>query len=591
MKLISRGLLITVVPLVLQLSFMGWLWTELNHLYTNLERISHSKEVVSETLDLVRRLYTDYFNMNTNGEHDLFDPETTRLCSRRMAESIARIRMLTADEPRQKANTDRLYKTANEFTQVLNWALEEQKQGRSHWVQIDEQCYFQVYRLLVTFLKTTNAIINAEDSPATISVELDRTRDHLLLMLAILVPVGLIVSLISSRFYTRSIRDPLLRMSENGRLLSEQKPLLPLSGGSDELSDLDRRLHLAADSIYELLAREKSLIANASETICSLDAEGVFARTNESGERLLGSSRSLLGKNLLDVTLPEHKTFARERLAAALAGGSAPQRFDLCLLNDLGEAVETEWSVLWSETEQLLFCVVKDVGAARKIERVKKDFLNMIADDLKAPLLEMRASLALIGSGGRGAIEPAVAAQIAFGEKTVSRLLKLVDNLLDFRQLESGKMEVALQSADLLDITREASSLLEGVAEARSIRITTSARSAIVNCDKDKMLQTLLNLISNAIKFSPDAGHIEVALRVSPNKVTVEVRDEGPGVPPDFQEKIFQPFEQVQGGKAGDGVGLGLAICRMIVTAHGGEIGMHNGSDGRGAVFWFTLPR
>lgn len=109
--------------------------------------------------------------------------------------------------------------------------------------------------------------------------------------------------------------------------------------------------------------------------------------------------------------------------------------------------------------------------------------------------------------------------------------------------------------------------------------------------DKDKLLQAILNLLSNAIKFSPDGGRIKIEGKANNQSVEIHIIDQGPGVPVEMAEQIFKPFIQTSIGTQKEGVGLGLAICQMIVEAHGGSIAVKDALNSRGSDFWFVLPR
>lgn len=593
MKLLQRGMFIALFPLGCQLAITGWLGVELWQLHGKLMHVATSKEIISNTMELVRQVMTDYSGMNLNSENrGLYDPETTEKCCQAMRSRVKLISDLIGDNPAQKKNLQDLQAVTLQITKLLGWALHEQRQGRSHWVQIDQQVYHEFYEYVNKFLAATDSIIVSEQERANFGSELNDSKLRLTLLLGLALPLNILISLLLGRLYGKSIRDPLLRIRQNSRQLALQKPLAQPMSGTDELAQFDKQLHLVARAVYDRLNTERSLIANTSETICSLDKDGTFKRANESAAQLLSRPvASIIGQSLMDITIDEDKLLADDYLQKVIKSQEA-MTFDLRVSDKYGQILETQWSALWSELEQLIFCVVRDVTEERKIERLKQDFLDMISRDLKTPLVTMQGSLGKIASGACGPLAQPVQKEINTSEKTITRLMKLVDNLLDFRRLETGKLELDLSRVDLLDVAKEAASLVEGVAAARGIKVVVPNKSGIVQGDRDKLLQTVLNFLSNAIKFSPQNGTITISLRSTGSTVSIYVRDEGPGIPPEFQKKVFEPFEQVKSGKEKEGVGLGLAICRMVVEAHHGEIGTNNADDGGpGAVFWFSLPR
>ena len=592
MKLLHKGLVIAVIPLVCQLSFVGLLGCELVKLGANLERVSRSKEIVAQSLDLVRTVLNDYYKMNMNSEVEgIYDPETTNKSCEELREKVATISTLAAPFPAQKANVAELSETSLALTKLLGWALYEQRQGIDHWVHVDEQCYQKVYARLTELLGIASAIVSSEQTHASYASELAENRRNLVTLLAVAAPVGILFSLLLGLMYAQGISALILRVRQNSRLLSLQKPLLPTLAGDDELCALDRKLHQVADSVYELLNKEKTLIANSAEIICSLDAEGIFRRVNESGEKLLGlSADELVGSSLFAFTDGEDGIVADEKLHAAARSAEA-SRFELKLLTRNGRLVETRWSVFWSESEKCFFCVFTDITEEKNIERLKQDFLDMIGLDLKAPLSDIQTTLFKLSSGDFGALSEAVSKELEQSQRTVTRLLRMVNNLLDFRRLESGEIELSMTTFKFRSVAEEALNLVEGLAGSKSIRVTISDKGESIRGDRDKLLQVVLNLLSNAIKFTPVGGKVALEARSTQSAVTVTVRDQGPGIPGEALEKIFESFEQTDTGREAGGTGLGLAICRMIVEAHHGEIVAQNEQGASGAVFTVSLPR
>ncbi len=210
----------------------------------------------------------------------------------------------------------------------------------------------------------------------------------------------------------------------------------------------------------------------------------------------------------------------------------------------------------------------------------------MISHDLRSPLMSIHGSLTLVSQGAKGAIEGGVKVDIDKASANLERLMLLVDDLLDFQRLQSGKLELDLADFDLAVLFREAIELVGANAKAKGVDIRFPQRQWTVRGDKQKLLQAFLNLLNNAIKFSPANEPVTVAVIEQAKFLEVTITDCGPGVPEDYCEKIFNAFEQVPGAKTKEGTGLGLAICKLIIRGHNGQIGVRNGS-----TFWFTLPK
>jgi signal transduction histidine kinase len=232
------------------------------------------------------------------------------------------------------------------------------------------------------------------------------------------------------------------------------------------------------------------------------------------------------------------------------------------------------------------------IAKQKEIEELKQDFLNMVSHDLRTPLCSLGTLLELFAADVYGPINEVGQSRLEMAEREVGRLLDLINALLDIEKMEAGKMLLETDTCDFAELAERAVQSVSAYALKRNIQIVRTHTKANVCADGDRIVQVLVNLISNAVKFSPDNSSIEIrAVDAEPMLVRIEVIDQGRGVPKDLQTKIFQRYEQVQAsdGKAKRGTGLGLAICKAIVECHGGTIGV-KGDEGKGSTFWFTLP-
>jgi NtrC-family two-component system sensor histidine kinase KinB len=172
----------------------------------------------------------------------------------------------------------------------------------------------------------------------------------------------------------------------------------------------------------------------------------------------------------------------------------------------------------------------------------------------------------------------------------VHRMKALVNDLLDLSKIEAGRIELEFESVPVSTLFDHVEAVFKSQMDMKEVSLTTeiTGDTPKVRADANKITWVLTNLISNALRYVGKSGHIGLlAHRIGPH-VHLSVQDDGPGVPPEYQSKIFQKFVQVKGQEAG-GTGLGLAICKEIVRAHGGTIWVES-SAGRGSTFTFTLP-
>jgi signal transduction histidine kinase len=230
----------------------------------------------------------------------------------------------------------------------------------------------------------------------------------------------------------------------------------------------------------------------------------------------------------------------------------------------------------------------------QELDRLKSDFVSNVSHELRTPLTAIKGAVDLILREVAGPLTEKQIHYLTRVRSNTQHLAGLINDLLDLSKIESGKSEFKSSRVSLAGLVHEVVETLRPVAAEKEITLeaTISAPSILVWADRDKINQVLMNLVANAIKFTPAQGTVAVsATRDGSESVQVSVSDTGPGIPPDEKEKIFDKFHQI--AQAGDakpkGTGLGLAICRALVELHGGKIWVEPEPSG-GSIFYFTLP-
>ena len=233
-----------------------------------------------------------------------------------------------------------------------------------------------------------------------------------------------------------------------------------------------------------------------------------------------------------------------------------------------------------------------DTTERRALDRMKDEFISTVSHELRTPLTSLRAALGLVTGGALRSRPEKMHQMLEIALGNTDRLVRLVNDILDLERISSGKSELQLTTCSAEDLLARAAGLQQAAAAKADIRISTSASDVQVWADPDRILQTLTNLISNAIKFSPAGSLIELtASNIDENEALIEVRDQGRGIPADKLETVFERFQQVDASdsRSMGGTGLGLAICRSIVTQHNGRI-WATSEPGNGTTFHLTLP-
>jgi signal transduction histidine kinase len=228
--------------------------------------------------------------------------------------------------------------------------------------------------------------------------------------------------------------------------------------------------------------------------------------------------------------------------------------------------------------------------ALGEADQAKKKFVAHVSHELRTPLTSIRGALSLVLDGS-DPLAPDARQLLGAAHRNADRLLALVNDLLDLERVGSGELTVDLQDADLAVAIDRGVDAVRPVAARAGVSIVAGPASFPIHADVERLAQVVINLLANAVRFSPPGGEIRVAAEQCGARVCVTIDDQGPGVPPAFRASIFEPFKQVVGSAAHKkgGTGLGLAISQAIVRKHGGTL-VAGEAPGGGARFTIELP-
>lgn len=229
----------------------------------------------------------------------------------------------------------------------------------------------------------------------------------------------------------------------------------------------------------------------------------------------------------------------------------------------------------------------------KEMDKMKSDFFSLMAHELRTPLASIKEGTNLLLEGIGGEVSEKQKKLLSIISEESNRLIELINSLLDLSKMESGMMTFYFTESDITQLINEVIEELEPLAMAKNItlRVDISQNLPAVKIDQERILRVMRNLIGNAIKFTPDGGHITVSARAVDHGLMVSVRDTGPGIPEKDLEIIFDKFKQTTIGSYGkiEGTGLGLAIVKHIINAHGGKVWAES-KLGYGSTFIFVLP-
>jgi len=224
----------------------------------------------------------------------------------------------------------------------------------------------------------------------------------------------------------------------------------------------------------------------------------------------------------------------------------------------------------------------------KELEELRDGLTHMIVHDLRSPLAGILMGLQL---SQRADSDEERSEDVDRAIQAAKRMMDMVTALLDVNRMETGEMPLERAEHDIREIVQEALDSLSGLTKERDVETELPDHPVTAAVDREIVRRILANLVSNAIRFTPEQGSIRVRVAKDNGSVRVEIQDSGRGIPEEFREKIFEKFGQVEARQESQihSTGLGLTFCKLAAEAHGGEIGVDS-EVGNGSTFWFTLP-
>jgi PAS domain S-box-containing protein len=354
------------------------------------------------------------------------------------------------------------------------------------------------------------------------------------------------------------------------------------------------------EELNALTRRHESILDSAGDGIWGMDMEGRLTFINRSGAEMLGySPQELLGQNMHDLIHHSRADGTPYPVEESPIFGSVHGEAPLHVDDDVfwrkdGKPLPVEYvacPLVQSGQVDGIVVAFTDVTERRRLGRMKDEFIATVSHELRTPLTSLRAALGLVASGALEKRPEKVRPMLDIALANCDRLVRLVNDIVDFERIGNGSLPLHKSEWNAIDLLRRAMDPERSSAARAGLKFRIDAQPVDVWADGDRILQVLGNLIRNAIKFSEKGGEIRLAARAGSDKeVTFEVQDQGPGIPPEKLELIFDRFQQADASdsRMQGGTGMGLALCRGIVNQHGGRIWVQS-NPGRGSTFFFTV--
>ena len=358
-------------------------------------------------------------------------------------------------------------------------------------------------------------------------------------------------------------------------------------------------LKLSETAYRDQATRLSSILDGVVDAIVTINESGSIESWSRSAERLFGyTAAEVLRRNVRllmpDPHLSAHDGYIRRYMQTGerrIIG----QRREIEALHKDGHRIPVDLGIseMRIGSRRLFIGIIRDLSSRQEIEQLKTGFVSTVSHELRTPLTSISGSLGLLAGGIAGALPAKAARLIDIAKLNCDRLVRLINDILDLERAESGRLELRLAAQRLKPIVRQAIEANRAYAQTfgASIELAADSDDASVLVDRDRLIQVLTNILSNAAKFSPREAAVSVAIRTGLDSVRVSVRDGGPGIAPEFQSRIFQRFAQADSSdsRAKGGTGLGLSIAKTIMERLGGSIGFES-VRGEGATFYITLP-
>lgn len=355
----------------------------------------------------------------------------------------------------------------------------------------------------------------------------------------------------------------------------------------------------ASQAQREHTIRLAAILDNILDGIITISEQGIIESFNKSAEKIFGYTTGEVIGNNVKMLMPnpyrrEHDSYLHNFITTGKKKIIGMEREVVGQRKD-GSTFPMELAVSEMRlADQWLFTgIVRDITERKQVERMKSEFVSTVSHELRTPLTSIRGALSLI-IGKFSAGLPAKALQLLeTANRNSERLTLLINDILDLEKIESGRLEFEFKAVDLLSVASQAIVANEGYGHQHQVHLhlADAPESAFVWGDEHRILQVFANLISNAVKFSPAGGTVDVVVQRHGNCFRVSVKDKGRGIPAEFRNRIFQRFAQADSSDTREkgGAGLGLSITKAIVERHGGTINFFS-EEGVGAEFFFDLP-
>ncbi|WP_027340714.1 HAMP domain-containing sensor histidine kinase [Halonatronum saccharophilum] len=403
---------------------------------------------------------------------------------------------------------------------------------------------------------------------------------------------GALLALILGFFISRGITKPIKDMQDKVNKMSKGDFAVPLENlPKDEIGSLGDAFNTLSEKLeYNIRAlsnekkRMKEMLTSMAEGVLGVSIGGEVILTNPKIEEIFKLNEDIIGEDYSDCFIDELKVLI-DKVLIEEEEVKGEFEFEEKVLLAHGAPIKEDGDKLWG-----VIILIRDVTEIRKLDEMRRLFVANVSHELKTPLTAIRGYLEAIVDG----VVEDKEVELDYLKRVLSegdRMSRLIKDILDLARLQSGQLEFNIESFDLTSLVQGVLRNLERRFEGRDVKVVGPGQ-LIVRSDPNRLEEVLINLLTNAIKFTEEDGKVEVRVKEGDGDVLVEVIDDGLGIPKGELSYIWERFHQVDRARRPDkeGTGLGLSIVKEIIEGLGGRLGVES-EEGEGSRFYFVLNK
>jgi PAS domain S-box-containing protein len=399
-----------------------------------------------------------------------------------------------------------------------------------------------------------------------------------------------------------------VRMAKDGKFISLSLTISPILDGDGKVIGASK---IARDITERKRGQEKqamlaSIVAASDDAIISKTLQGIITSWNPAAERLFGFAEDEAIGQHISLIIPVDRLDEEAYIIGEVSRGTKVDHFQTIRKTKYGKLVPLSLTVspVIDESGNIIGAskIARDISAeqesqqetARLYEHLKvlntkkDDFIALASHELKTPLTSMSAYLQILARLEKDERNKTFVDKL---QLQLKKLSSLVDDLLDVSKIEAGKLNFSKDDFDLRKVIEEAIDMIAHANPGYHIEFESGNSNCIITGDSHRIEQVVINLLTNAIRYSPDSNSLKVYLIEKPHEIKVGVEDYGIGIAEEKLQNIFSRYYRVDGSNSKvSGLGIGLYICHEIVSRHNGKIWAES-TLGEGSTFWFSLPR